>query len=124
MTCDVSLGGYDGDPAEFYNASVVKRCRKPHRCDECKRTIEPGESYERIVGKWEGDFETWIFCDECREISAEFSEGARTFNVLWDEMRQNWSEGAHLQACLNRLSTAKAKAHMVVQWKKWKGLQS
>lgn len=120
--CDVSIGSYDGDEASFYSAEIVKRSRKAHVCDECKRQIEPGEPYERIVGKWEDKIDTWRFCAECREVSVEFSDGARCFGVLWDEMRQNWHDGAHLQACLNRLTTVKAKEHMRQQWMKWKGL--
>lgn len=120
--CDVTLSEYDGDTATFFDDQIVHRCRKAHRCDECKRVIQVGEPYERIVGKWESQIETWRFCMECREVSVEFSEGARCFGVLWDEMQQNWHEGAHLQACINRLTTAKAKEHMRQQWLKWKGL--
>lgn len=60
---------------------------------------------------------------QCSEISHEFTTGAREFGNLWCELQDNWDEGTHLQACLNRLSTATAKEHMRRRWMKWKGLE-
>lgn len=34
-----------------------------------------------------------------------------------------WSGGAHVQACVQRLSSVKAKQHLLRQWRKWKGLE-
>ncbi len=120
--CEVSLGEYEGDTAICYDEAVVK-ARKPHKCYECRRLIEKGERYERASGLWEGSWETYHFCLQCSEISREFTTGAREFGNLWYELQENWDEGAHLQACLNRLSTATAKEHMRQRWMKWKGLE-
>lgn len=43
-------------PPEFYTETRV-RARKPHRCCETKRVINPGEMYWRIVGKWDGSLD-------------------------------------------------------------------
>jgi hypothetical protein len=120
--CDMAIGGdYDGDAAAFYVEKVVK-ARKPHVCDECRESIAVGATYRRVVGKWGDELSTYRFCGPCDEICQEFSDGARSFGVLWDEIEINWNDGAHLQACLNRLTTVTAKAHMHRQWMKWKGL--
>jgi hypothetical protein len=51
----------------------------------------------------------------------EFTEGgAITFGVTWETFRSEWSSGASLQGCLNRLSSVEVKQHMVRQWRKWK----
>jgi hypothetical protein len=120
-TCDVSIGDYDGDPAEVFHASVVT-ARKRHKCDECGEPIEPRQRYERSSGKWDGVWSVWRLCLPCRDISAEFSDNGRVFGELWPEMERNWDEGAHLQACLNRLTTVAAKERLRHQWMKWKGL--
>src|SRR5207248_9185568 len=51
-SCDVCLPGYDGSVEFYYEESRV--ARKPHRCFECSKTIEPGSRYHRIGGKCEG----------------------------------------------------------------------
>lgn len=84
--------------------------------------IPGGEKYERSAGKFEDGWSVWRCCIACAEISNEFSDDGRSFGVLWEELENSWDEGAHLQACLNRLSTATAKEHMRQRWMKWKGL--
>lgn len=119
--CDVRIGEYDGDQAEF---SCITRqvARKQHVCCECHEPIQIGGVYVKWVGKWDGAFDTWKFCAACYAIAHEFSEGGITIGVLWDELQENWAQGAHLQACLNRLATVEQKALMTRKWRKWKGL--
>jgi hypothetical protein len=119
-TCDVSIGGYDGDGPEFFHVATVT-ARKPHKCDECGGALQPGQRYERSSGKWEGDWSTHRSCLQCGEITAEFGEDY-AFGQFWPEMESAWAHGAHLQACLNRLKTVPAKERMRQQWMKWKGL--
>jgi hypothetical protein len=120
-TCDVSLGDYDGDEAEFFDSRLVK-ARKAHSCYECDGEIAVGAQYERVSGKWDGELRTYHFCLPCAEIATEFSE-SRTFGFLWEGMEQNWHEGAHITACMNRLTTADAKRRLHDQWLKWKDLK-
>jgi hypothetical protein len=48
-----------------FSTSRVVRARKSHTCEECGRTIEPGEDYDRYAGVWEGDFYTFVSCRHC-----------------------------------------------------------
>jgi hypothetical protein len=121
-TCEVSLGDYDGDPAEIFRSHNVT-ARKPHQCFECRETIPVGARYERVNGKWDGVWSTYRFCLPCSEISREFSDSGRTFGYLWEGMGENWDEGAHITACLNRLTTADAKRRLHDQWLEWKDLK-
>lgn len=41
---------------------------------------------------------------------------------FWESMREQWAEGAHITACVQRLSTVRAKVLMVAQWRRWKDL--
>jgi len=121
--CDVSIGGYDGDVASVWNVKTVK-ARTPHVCDECGETIVPTQQYERASGLFDGEWSTWRICLPCCEVSAEFTEsGGRVYGgAMWNELVDQWEQGAHLQACLNRLTTAAAKAMMRRRWMKWKRL--
>jgi hypothetical protein len=41
------------------------RARKPHKCGECHRVIEPGERYNIHAGTYEGEFVTHKTCEHC-----------------------------------------------------------
>jgi hypothetical protein len=120
-TCDVSLGHFDGDQASIFHSHKPK-ARKQHKCYECGEMIQVGEIYERVSGKWYDEWDTYRFCLPCSEIGCEFSDGGRTFGYLWEGMGENWDEGAHITACLNRLTTTAAKKRLHDQWLKWKEL--
>lgn len=45
-----------------------RRARKEHRCMECGRVIEPGETYRYWTGVWEGDVVTNKMCAHCQAV--------------------------------------------------------
>jgi hypothetical protein len=58
---------------DFDGVSTVYRAsepvaRKPHRCDECGRTIQPGERYESVFHITDGDAGTHHTCPHCLDI--------------------------------------------------------
>ena len=63
----------DCEEPDFY-CNVVVKARKPHRCYECHRTIEPGMRYHRLSGKWNGDIESYSVCRWCESIRAMWYE--------------------------------------------------
>jgi hypothetical protein len=119
--CDFSIDGDCDEPAEEMRCSFV-RARVEHRCLECASRIPVGATFERIALKYEGSWNVDRLCLACSEVSQEFYDGGRVLGVLWSEIESNWDDGAHLQACLNRLSTVAAKELMRRQWLQWKGL--
>lgn len=52
------------DSCEFLSKQI-RLARKPHRCSECGRSIEPGEQYETYFGKAEGDTFRGATCQHC-----------------------------------------------------------
>ena len=110
----------DADPVEFFNVTTP-RARKEHHCHECRDRILPGETYHRVAYKFEGDLGCDRVCDPCWEAMQEFEY--RIFGGdFWAEMREAWDGGAHVTACVTRLTTVAAKMRMVAEWRKWKGL--
>lgn len=55
----------DYDPPELYEEVVVRSARKEHRCSECGRTIETGESYLYVFGVWQGSPNQYKVCRHC-----------------------------------------------------------
>ena len=60
----------DYKPAEFYHVTRPL-ARKEHKCYECGYRIQPGERYERVRTKWEGEVvvcKTCVYCLEMRDF--------------------------------------------------------
>lgn len=117
--CEVDFSDYsdDADPVEFFERRTVV-ARKPHRCSECGGEIAVGEKHEVCAYKFEGAFHSDRTCAPCREAAAEFEYHVMGGD-LWAMLAEEWDNGAYVQACINRLSTARAKEHMQRQWVKW-----
>jgi hypothetical protein len=120
--CDVDFTDYseDADPVDFYHLATVT-ARKAHICAECDAVIAKGDSYQRVTYKFEGAVSTDHVCAPCAETKDEFN-----FQIfggsVWTHLREAWDNGAHVQSCIARLETARAKEHMRQQWLKWKKL--
>lgn len=71
MSCSCVCVDYGGPYAEFYTESMVK-AKKKHKCCECGKEIEPGETYEKITGKWDSFIETYRTCKNCLNIKEVF----------------------------------------------------
>jgi hypothetical protein len=57
----------DYDAPEFFHREI-RRARKLHKCGECGGEIKPGEQYEHVRGKWDGDLTTIKTCERCVDI--------------------------------------------------------
>ena len=55
----------DYDAPSVYRRTEVKAARKEHKCEECRRKIKPGESYELVFGMWDGRADTFKTCAHC-----------------------------------------------------------
>lgn len=120
MQCDVSLGDYEGEAARVFH-SEWRTARKPYRCYECRETIPVGARYEHVSGLWD-EWKSYKFCLPCSEISTEFSDGGRSFGTVWEGMEENWAAGAHIIACVNRMTSVASKRKLHERWLAWKEL--
>ena len=122
--CDVCIGGFEGEYAEFFHQSEP-RARKPHECSECGGVIPKGAKYQRCVGKNDGDFWDYDTCLLCAEIRKVFSCGeVETLGgMLWDSMRDYaFPNLTTASPCFRELS-AEAKSFVLKKWQVWKGLR-
>lgn len=58
----------DFDPPSAYR-EVHRTARKPHRCEDCRATIAPGDRYLYISGVWDGRGDSFRRCAECSAIA-------------------------------------------------------
>lgn len=52
------------------------RASKDHRCCECRGTIRAGETYDLIIGLWDGRWQTFKTCPECTSLRKVFEDEA------------------------------------------------
>lgn len=109
----------DLDPCEFYHEAKHK-ARKQHRCGECGRTIEPGETYMSASGKSDGDVWTAKVCRHCRVAVAWLAAqcGGSVFGEIAEDLRNHVDE-------YSRAPGVKKLARIYVgirrQWKRFDG---
>lgn len=58
----------DYDPPAFSSQYIVKAARRAHVCEECRRAIPKGASYEYTSGLWDGHFDTFKTCLLCCDL--------------------------------------------------------
>lgn len=80
---DIDIDG----TCEFYNEKVVI-ARKKHKCSECGAEIKPGDRYEYVFGKWEGDHFTVKTCIDCLSLRSAFFCGGYYHENIRDEIEK------------------------------------
>ena len=107
----------DYESLEF-STKETRKARKQHRCVECRREIQPGEIYEHVYGKWEGEVCVFKTCSHCLELRQHtlstvpcfcFSYGelrVEALDTLWHykcEAPGAWFKAARLVVTTNKL---------------------
>jgi hypothetical protein len=76
---------YWDNPPTFYDCKTVKG-RKEHKCSECLRVIEKGESHEYAKGLWDGDFSDFRTCGICCAMRDEIDLKCYCHGMMMEEI--------------------------------------
>lgn len=85
--------------------NVDRKARKPHRCSECARTIEPGEVYNHQATLFDGSKESYRCCAHC-EVARDWLQaecGGWVYTEVADEVTEHFRDG---YAQLGRLAAS------------------
>ena len=122
--CDLCFHDYDyGDSADCYRV-LMRKARKPHKCEECGGTIPARAEYEYASGVHDGSAFSVKTCAGCASVRAAYVCGFFYHGTLWDSMKQNVFDNAKFAMagpCWEKL-TAAGKAHLLDKWRRWKGI--
>jgi len=116
--CNACFYAGDYEAPEFY-VRTVRVARKEHSCSECYARILPGERYEHVSAKWEEILDSFPTCLVCVEIRDAFACEGFVHTTVWSDIREGMFESM-TTACLEKLSTAAAKAKLLKEWNEWK----
>ena len=78
----------DCDEGPSFFSSRERKARKEHKCNECRRIISPGETYEYIAGVWDGSFDTYKTCSDCLSVRDEFFKSGYILSDIWMDLRE------------------------------------
>jgi len=59
---------------DFLGERLIRAVRKPHRCESCGRTIQPGLPATYATTIQDGDFFAWRSHPECRDAEADWNK--------------------------------------------------
>ena len=69
----------DGEHYEVYSRREVKKSRKEHQCEECRRAIMIGEPYRAYYGLLDGKWHTHPTCQHCLVACEWLTENCHGF---------------------------------------------
>lgn len=115
----ISNGDYFDGPADLCG-SIIRTARKPHKCCECGKTIQPKEKYEYYSILYDGRWTNYNTCLVCREIGEAFCCDGRLFGELWSSFHEADIWPYLTTSCFDKLTTPEAKAELQRRWMEWK----
>lgn len=103
--CGCIYVGLDCGGPEVSRSSMIK-ARKEHICTECRRKIQPGETYENVWGVWRGDQETFKTCSDCLSVRRGFFCEGWSYGQVWEDVSNHIQElkGNIASDCLKKLT--------------------
>lgn len=82
------------DPCDVHRA-VERVARKAHRCQECGRIIEKGETYEYVTALYDGQWftnKTCVHCIAARGWLSAICQGW-IYGAVLEDLGEHWHEG-------------------------------
>jgi len=118
VTCCPLSGGYWDSEWSFFK-SYVRRSRKSRHCDECGKSIEPGDRYENASGLFDGYFSRMITCVPCVEVRDHFACNGYMFGQIWSDIEENFFPNMVAGGECLQGATPTAKAKLFEQYNEW-----
>lgn len=107
-----------GERPDVYSGTYIKAARKPHKCEECSRTIDVGEPYHRAFMVYDRIVSTFLTCQHCCVGHGWLLDNCGGFMHagLIEEMSEHIEEYPDISFGLYRI-----KAGMLRRWKRFDG---
>lgn len=86
MNCSFEIDDYNVNGPDFFQERISK-ARKKYRCCECGGDIKPGDPYERVSGKWDGEVSNIRTCILCSRIRKDLCR-SWTYGELREVIRE------------------------------------
>jgi hypothetical protein len=84
-----------GDDDWVHLGSTTRKARKQHKCFECSRTIEAGETYTRCAGMPHGEIpDVFKLCAHCTAAGTWLMRvcGGYLYGAIREDLEEHWDE--------------------------------
>lgn len=124
MDCSCVYVENDGS-LDFHSEKIIT-AKKTHLCGECGTRINPGDKYEYVVAKCDGEFCVAKTCQICLEIRNVFFCKEWVYGFILEDLCTHISDykGHISESCIAELSAAAcSKVCEIIEtyWDKWRG---
>jgi len=92
MDCSCAIMADVDDDFEQVSSTSNPRARKTHVCCECHRTINIGEQYELYKGLWDGNWDAYKTCIDCKSVR-DVLFCSWTYEIMWDDIADQFRGG-------------------------------
>lgn len=116
MECSIDVDS-DGERASC-GSSYIRKARKEHKCDECRRTITKGEQYEVVTGRWSDRFDRYKTCADCLSIRKMFFSSWTIGSILDDiayQIVEEWNGDVPEKCIIGLTPKAKDKIFALIE---------
>lgn len=66
-----------------------RKARKEHKCSECGRTINPGESYYFESFCFDGEMQSHKTCQDCLSVRSSFFGNGYVYGRIWSDLQDH-----------------------------------
>lgn len=80
----------DVDEAPSVFSETVRTARKPHKCEECRETIQPGSKYLYESGCWDGSWSSFSTCARCANVRRDYFKGGWLYGNCVEDFRETF----------------------------------
>ncbi len=70
--------------------STQPKARKPHRCDKCDTTIQPGTAYHRGEGLYDGEWQARKTCIPCADLARDMYAAGFVGETIYGQECYPW----------------------------------
>lgn len=114
MDCSCDIPASCGEMLDCV-VEKIKTARKEHTCCECLEKIQRGEKYEYISGIWDGHWQAYKTCLDCKSLRTVFFN-SWSFTEVWTYFEETfgYDDSVVPESCIAEL-TIGARAQ-VCEW--------
>lgn len=94
---DSCICNEDYDTCAEFSRTSLRTARNTYPCCECAENIQPGDRYEYVSGKWDGEFCIIRTCEVCSRIRRSLFSCMFAYRRMWSDIHEHYCRGSQVE---------------------------